>query len=109
MLDQCAMLGISPTGNAVGRNSTTDLSGAVVGPFPQVLGWLPKGIAALAMSVLSAVIGMGFVIWYAFGGQLDAEEVEDEVVRKLAEKRERGSKLQRFKKLVSKQPTAVVA
>lgn len=46
--DQCQMLGQPISGNAAGFASTTDLTGLPLGPYPQVLGWLPRGIGAMA-------------------------------------------------------------
>lgn len=42
------MLGVSTTGNAAGHADPTDLSGLPLGPWLQKLGWLPKGIWAMA-------------------------------------------------------------
>ena len=44
---QCAALGIPQSGNAAGHASATDLSGLPLGPWPQIMGWLPKGILAM--------------------------------------------------------------
>lgn len=118
MKDQCASLNIPYTGvrpplpssptpltnlaqNAVGKNSTTDLAGVIRGPYPQVLGWRPKGIGALAGTVLAALFGMLCVVWYALGGQLDEDEVEDEVRRELEQKKEGGLLKRSFKKAVA--------
>jgi iron transport multicopper oxidase len=46
--DQCKILKDPASGNAAGHASTTDLSGWYLGPFRQRLGWLPKGIGAMA-------------------------------------------------------------
>ena len=54
----CAALKVPYTGNAAGHNSTTDLSGLKVGPYPQRLGWHSKGIGAMAGCVLTALCGM---------------------------------------------------
>lgn len=102
MYDQCATLKVPFSGNAAGRNSTTNLLGVTLGPYPEVLGWQPKGIGALAGSILCALLGMLSVVWYSFGDQLDAEEVEAEVIAALKAKKERGTKTQRFKKMVAK-------
>jgi iron transport multicopper oxidase len=75
---QCAAQNIPSSGNAAGHNSTTDLSGLAVGPFPQRLGWRPRGIGAMAGCVLTAVLGMVSVAWYAFGGQISDAEMEAE-------------------------------
>lgn len=61
------MLGVPISGNAAGHNSTTDLSGLTIGPYPQKLGWNAKGIGAMTGCVLSAVIGIATVVWYAMG------------------------------------------
>lgn len=73
--------------------STTDLAGVKMGPYPQILGWLPKGIVALVGTILAALLGMAAVVWYAFGGQLDADEVEDEVRRGMEAKAAKGGGL----------------
>lgn len=48
MYDNCKALNHPFSGNAAGKMSATDLDGSVVGPFPQKLGWKPKGIVAMA-------------------------------------------------------------
>lgn len=106
MKDHCAALGIPSGGNAVGLYSTA-LPGVVTGPHRQTFGFKPKGIAAMFFSVLVAVLGMAVVTWYAFeGGELDVEEVESEVKRKMEEKRARGSKFDRVKKAFAKEVVA---
>ncbi|CAE7080286.1 unnamed protein product [Rhizoctonia solani] len=70
--DQCKMLGIPTSGNAAGHNSTTDLSGLTIGPFPQKLGWNAGGIGAMTGCVLSAVLGIATVVWYSMGPGKDA-------------------------------------
>ncbi|KAL1917392.1 uncharacterized protein VTP21DRAFT_5048 [Calcarisporiella thermophila] len=62
--DQCHALGIQTSGNAAGKNGT-DLEGAPYGPFPLPGRFTPKGIGALAATIISALIGLGVVIWYA--------------------------------------------
>lgn len=49
MYDNCAALNTLFSGNAVGHSSesATDLSGLKVGPYPQKLGWRPRGIGAM--------------------------------------------------------------
>ncbi|TDL21948.1 Fet3 protein [Rickenella mellea] len=79
LIQQCAAQGIPTSGNAAGHNSTTDLSGLKLGPFEQKLGWRPKGIGAMAGCVLTAVIGMATVVWYALGGHISEEEMEEEI------------------------------
>lgn len=90
--DQCAALGLPFQGNAAGHtgDDVADLSGLPVGPFPQILGWRPKGIGAMAGCVLTAVIGMLTVTWYSLGGYISEEEMEHEVRREQEEKARRG-------------------
>lgn len=87
--DQCKMLGLPVSGNAAGHASATDLSGLPLGPYPQTLGWLPKGIGAMAGCVLSAVLGMATVVWYTMGGGMTDEEIQQHVQNKVAEKKKR--------------------
>lgn len=56
--------------------------------MPQHNGWRPRAIGALAGTILAALFGMSFVVWYAFGGQLDHEDIADEVRRELETKKE---------------------
>lgn len=51
MYDHCKAQGMLYSGNAAGHASPTDLSGLKEGPFPQKLGWRPKGIVAMTGSV----------------------------------------------------------
>lgn len=48
MYDHCQTLGKKTSGNAAGFASTSQLDGLPMGPFPQKLGWHPKGIGAMA-------------------------------------------------------------
>lgn len=82
----CAALNVPYTGNAAGHNSTTDLSGLKVGPYPQRLGWRPKGIGAMAGCVIAALLGMLSVVWYVLGGGLDEGEVEGAAREKIEKK-----------------------
>ncbi|RDB30495.1 Iron transport multicopper oxidase fio1 [Hypsizygus marmoreus] len=91
MYDHCKTLGKPTSGNAAGHASTSDLTGLPLGPFPQKLGWRPKGIAAMFGCVLTAVLGMASVVWYALGGHMTDEEVEHEE-RKRIEAKERRKK-----------------
>jgi len=103
MYEHCATDKTPSTGNAVGKNSTTNLSGQVLGPYPQILGWRPKGIGALAGSILAALFGMISVVWYAFvGGQLDEDEMEAEVDRELEKKKDGGLIRRNVKKAFAK-------
>ncbi|OBZ77891.1 Iron transport multicopper oxidase fio1 [Grifola frondosa] len=90
LYDQCSTLGFPTSGNAAGHASTTDLSGLPVGPFPQNNGWHSRGIGAMAGCVLTAVIGMATVVWYALGGYVSEEEMEHEARLHQEEKERRG-------------------
>jgi len=90
MYDQCAALHQPFSGNAAGFASATDLMGLHLGPFPQKLGWHQKGIGAMAGCVLTALLGMLTVVWYALGGQISDEEMEREVMQALEAKEKRG-------------------
>ena len=88
--DQCAALGQPVSGNAAGHASATDLAGLPLGPFPQNNGWHPKGIGAMFGCVFRAVLGMGTVTWYALGGHITEEEMEDEARERQEAKERRG-------------------
>lgn len=90
MYDQCAALGVSTSGNAAGHADPTDLSGLPLGPWLQKLGWLAKGIWAMAGCILTAIIGMVTVVWYAMGGSITEEEMEEEARQRIEEKERRG-------------------
>ncbi|KAG6332533.1 hypothetical protein ID866_6557 [Astraeus odoratus] len=96
--DQCAMLGTPSSGNAAGHASTTDLSGLPLGPYQQKLGWLTKGILAMTGCVLSAVIGMATVVWYAMGDFVSEEEIEQETRRHLEDRAQKGRLFGIFKR-----------
>ena len=79
--DQCSMSGISPTGNAVGLNSTTDfgyLQNAEVRPL--VSGWTAKAVGSVVGCALTAALGLFTVILYGIGGGSgdDDEDEEDD-------------------------------
>ncbi|KAK0449587.1 Fet3 protein [Desarmillaria tabescens] len=88
--DNCQALGTPFSGNAAGHDSTTDLSGLTLGPYPQKLGWHSKGIGAMAGCVLTALIGMITVVWYSTGGYISEEEIEHEVRESIEAKAKRG-------------------
>lgn len=99
MYDHCAAQGIPTVGNAAGHTDVNDLSGLPEGPYVQVLGWHPKGIGAMAGCVLTAVIGMLSVTWYALGGHISEEEMEHEVrMEQEAKERRRGKMFGIFKR-----------
>ena len=79
LTQQCLAQNLLASGNAAGHASATDLSGLPTGPTLQNNGWHAKGIIAMTGCVLTAVIGMLTVVWYAIGGALSDEEVEREV------------------------------
>ena len=96
LIDQCGTLGSPVSGNAAGHASTTDLSGWYLGPYLQVLGWLPRGIGAMAGCVLSAVLGMATIIWYTLGGRIAEEEIEHQMQAKTQKKERRKEYLKRL-------------
>ena len=51
--DQCAALNLPTQGNAAGNQDPNNLKDLPEGPFPQILGWRPKGIGAMFGCVLS--------------------------------------------------------
>ena len=51
--DQCATLNLPTQGNAAGNQDPNNLKDLPEGPFPQILGWRPKGIGAMFGCVLS--------------------------------------------------------
>jgi iron transport multicopper oxidase len=117
MIDQCNAQGIAPTGNIVGKMSTTDFKGEPYGPWPQVLGWRPKGkpvssraygvilnsfdtgIGALAGCIITVLLGFATVVWYSHGN-LDEAEIEEEIQRKHELQVAKGGKYGFVKKLV---------
>ncbi|KAI8908434.1 Cupredoxin [Gorgonomyces haynaldii] len=64
ILDTCAKQNIKTSGNAAGNN---DLNlgemDALVGPYPTVM--TGKGIGALTATIISALAGLGIVIWFS--------------------------------------------
>jgi iron transport multicopper oxidase len=98
MIDQCASQQIPTSGNAVGKNSTTDLKGEPWGPFPQTLGWTARAKGALAGTVLAALAGMASVVWYS-SHQYSQEEVEEIHRRRQAARAERGSRFQQLRSM----------
>ncbi|KAJ8585102.1 Fet3 protein [Rhizopogon salebrosus TDB-379] len=98
MYDQCAALGIASSGNAAGHASPTDLSGLPLGPWPQKLGWLLKGILAMTGCVLTAFIGIVTVMWYSTGGVVTEEEMEEEVRQRIEQKERKGKWFSLFRR-----------
>ncbi|PIL27757.1 transporter [Ganoderma sinense ZZ0214-1] len=90
--DQCRALNLPTSGNAAGHADVTDLSGLPSGPFPQNNGWHPRGIGAMFGCVATATLGMATVAWYALGGHISEEEMEDEA-REHQEAKERRGRL----------------
>ncbi|KAG0315833.1 hypothetical protein BG000_005070, partial [Podila horticola] len=62
--EQCKALGIPYEGNAAG-NQGLDLTGQNVGPNPLSGKFTAKGIVALVFTIISALMGLATVIWYA--------------------------------------------
>lgn len=90
LTQQCLAQNLPASGNAAGHASATDLSGLPTGPFLQKNGWHTKGILAMTGCVLTAVLGMISVTWYAIGGALSEEEIEQDVRAAHAAKLKRG-------------------
>jgi iron transport multicopper oxidase len=90
LAQQCLAQNLPASGNAAGHASTSGLSGLPTGPSLQDNGWHTKGILAMTGCVLTAVIGMLTVAWYAIGGVLSDEEIEREARAAHAAKLERG-------------------
>ena len=68
-LDACKAGGVPTEGNAAGKTGAAmlDLTGENAPPDPLPEGWTPKGIVAIAFSVLAAVIGCAVISWYGVG------------------------------------------
>jgi len=90
LAQHCLAQNLPASGNAAGHASATDLSGLATGPSVQNNGWHTKGILAMTGCVLTAVLGMLTIVWYAIGGALSEEEVEREVRAAQAAKLKRG-------------------
>ena len=68
LLDNCKALNLPTSGNAAGIASATNLHGLPLGPYPQILGWRPRGIGAmfgyvspLRFASVDAIADGGFV------------------------------------------------
>ncbi|KAJ6616429.1 Fet3 protein [Mycena sp. CBHHK59/15] len=73
-----------------GARERDGLAGLSLGPYPQNNGWHARGIGAMAGCVLTAVLGMLTVVWYAMGGRISEEEEEHEVREQIEAKARRG-------------------
>ncbi|KAF9978201.1 hypothetical protein BGZ73_003382 [Actinomortierella ambigua] len=62
--DSCKALGIPYSGNAAGKEGL-DLDGANLGPNPLPGTFTTKGVVALVFTIISALLGLAAVIWYA--------------------------------------------
>ncbi|KAK4688038.1 iron transport multicopper oxidase, partial [Tremellales sp. Uapishka_1] len=93
--DHCNFWDIKTSGNIVGLNSTTDFAGQPWGPFPLKMGWTPKAIGALAGCIISALVGFGTIVWYGWG-ELDEEEIEEEVKLAVEAKKNKKSLFQKL-------------
>lgn len=63
--DACRAGGVPYTGNAANNTvNFLDLAGANSPPKPLPAGFTPRGIVALVFSVISALLGLGVIIWY---------------------------------------------
>jgi iron transport multicopper oxidase len=63
-IDICEAGGTSGTGNAAGKDGL-DLSGVPSGITLIPDGFTAKGRGALAACIISALIGMGAIVWYS--------------------------------------------
>ncbi|KAF8480361.1 Fet3 protein [Russula ochroleuca] len=90
LAQHCLAQNLPASGNAAGHASATDLSGLPTGPALQKNGWHTKGILAMTGCVLTAVLGMLTVVWYAIGGVLSDEEIEHDVRAAQVTKQKRG-------------------
>ena len=88
--EQCQELSIPVSGNAAGHSDIADFAGWTLGPYQQNNGWHSKGIGAMAGCVLTAVLGMLTVVWYALGGHISEEDMEHEVRQHQEAKARRG-------------------
>ncbi|TPX62642.1 hypothetical protein PhCBS80983_g00268 [Powellomyces hirtus] len=64
VFDQCKSQNIATSGNALGKLGT-DMEGEELGPQPLSGTWEKKGKIALAFTILSALLGLGTVVWFA--------------------------------------------
>ncbi|ORY31018.1 Cupredoxin [Naematelia encephala] len=82
LYDQCKYWDLPTSGNVVGKDSTTDFKGQPWGPFPLKTGWNKGSSIAMSLCIFSALVGCAGIIWYGFA-QLDVDEVESQVKRKM--------------------------
>ncbi|KAG9005058.1 ferroxidase fet3 [Tulasnella sp. 427] len=68
---QCQQAGIKTSGNAAGHDDPEDWTNLPLGPYPQKLGWTPRGIGAMFACVFTATLGMATVVWYGLTGMGD--------------------------------------
>ncbi|WVQ69566.1 uncharacterized protein L199_007786 [Kwoniella botswanensis] len=85
VVDQCNYWKTPTSGNIVGKFSTTDFKGQPYGPFPLKMGWTSKAIGALAGCIITVLLGIATIVWYA-SGELEESELEEEVKYKLEAK-----------------------
>lgn len=78
--DHCDYWKMATEGNVVGKMSVTDLAGQPWGPFPLRMvsaskrmtsvgltaqGWTPKAIGAMAGCIITALLGIATIVFYA--------------------------------------------
>jgi len=85
MKEQCAKMKMPWSGNAGGLTGSKiyDLSTAPHGPFPQVSGFHTRGILSLAACIISSLLGVVTIIWYARGEQFNDAQIEQEILDKI--------------------------
>ncbi|KAK0542740.1 ferroxidase fet3 [Tilletia horrida] len=76
--DQCEYWKTSPTGNAAGLNSTTEFGSLPVAHHYLESGWTAKAVGAFVGCILTALLGLATVAFYAYGGMHDPEGDEEE-------------------------------
>ncbi|OBT89259.1 hypothetical protein VE02_02612 [Pseudogymnoascus sp. 03VT05] len=76
--EACKKAGTGTKGNAAGNTEDLlDLTGENRPPGPLPDGFTPRGIVAMTFSILSALIGLGFITWYGLA-DMGAAEKENE-------------------------------
>ncbi|OBT50152.1 hypothetical protein VE04_09138 [Pseudogymnoascus sp. 24MN13] len=76
--EACKLAGTGTKGNAAGNTEDLlDLTGENKPPGPLPDGFTPRGIVAMTFSIVSALLGLGFITWYGLA-DMGAAEKENE-------------------------------
>ncbi|KFZ13800.1 hypothetical protein V501_03522 [Pseudogymnoascus sp. VKM F-4519 (FW-2642)] len=76
--EACKSAGTGTKGNAAGNTEDLlDLTGENKPPGPLPDGFTPRGIVAMTFSIVSALLGLGFITWYGLA-DMGAAEKENE-------------------------------